>query len=141
TLTLELSIDSLDDIDYFGIRATSTSTEEGSIKAVSGDPEEPEDPEDPEDPIYDKVYFVYDFDDSGAPIAGFNILAEEPEDNEFNIPSLPEGTEPTFANFLAYFEEIRGDVTQTESVIFYELDENDVPQEEFRIEAPADGFL
>ena len=38
TLTVSLDIDSLDEIDVFRIRATSTSTDAGSIKAVSDDP-------------------------------------------------------------------------------------------------------
>jgi hypothetical protein len=41
TLTVQLDATSLDDIDFFGIRATSTSTPEGSIKGVSE--AEPED--------------------------------------------------------------------------------------------------
>ncbi|WP_417699146.1 hypothetical protein [Pseudophaeobacter sp.] len=38
TLTVSLDIDSLDEIDVFRIRATSTSTAAGSIKAVSEPP-------------------------------------------------------------------------------------------------------
>ncbi len=53
TLTVPLSITSRDDIDFFGIRATSTTTDAGSIKAVSGDPQTPEDLE---DPTHDKVF-------------------------------------------------------------------------------------
>ncbi|WP_278922446.1 hypothetical protein [Pseudophaeobacter profundi] len=44
TLTVSLDIDSLDEIDVFRIRATSTSTDAGSIKAVSDDPPPPEEP-------------------------------------------------------------------------------------------------
>lgn len=146
TLTLGLSIDSLDDIDFFGIRATSTTTDEGSIKAVSGepevhdDPEEPEEPDDPADPTYDKVFFAQELDEDGEPIDGFSIQSEEPEDNPFNVPFLPEGTEPTFENYLAYFEEIGGQVNEVETAIFYQQDEDGEPQEEFRIDAPEGGF-
>ena len=45
--TLE-GLDSLDDVDFLGIRATSTSTPEGSIKTIAV-PEEPEEPEEPGD--------------------------------------------------------------------------------------------
>ena len=45
TLTVSLDIDSLDEIDVFRIRATSTSTDAGSIKAVSDDPAAPEEPQ------------------------------------------------------------------------------------------------
>lgn len=138
TLTLSLTADSLDDIDFFGIRATSTSTDEGSIKAVSGDPQDQE-PE-PEEETFDKTFFVYESDENGLPTGGFNILSEEPEENPFNIPVLPEGTEPTFENHVNYFEEIGGDVTQTESVIFYNEDADGVAQEVFSIEAPEGGF-
>jgi len=68
------------------------------------------------------------------------ILADAPENNEYNVPVLPEGTEPTPENYVDYFEEIGGDVKQVESVVFYQNDENDVPQEAFRIDAPDDGF-
>lgn len=137
TLTISLPIESLDDIDMFGIRATSTTTEEGSIKAVSGDPETPEEPE---DPLHDKVFFDYGVDESGAPNGGVFILSEEPETNEFNVPALPEGTEPVFDNYLAYFEQLGGDVTAVDSVSFYEIAEDGALQETLRIEAPEGGF-
>lgn len=143
TLTVPLSIGSLDEIDFFGIRATSTSTDEGSIKAVSGDPEiheEPEEPEEPQEPTFDKVFFAYGVDSSGGPDSGYAILSEEPEDNEFNNPFLPEDTEPTFENYLTYFEEIGGDVAQIDTIVFYSNDEEGDLQEEFRIDAPEDGF-
>ncbi|MGX0901868.1 hypothetical protein ACSSV8_000425 [Roseovarius sp. MBR-79] len=47
TLTLD-GLSSLDQIDFLGIRATSTSTPEGSIKTIAV-PEEPVDPEEPKD--------------------------------------------------------------------------------------------
>lgn len=137
TLTVPLSITSLDEIDYIGIRATSTTTDEGSIKGVSGDPEEPEEPE---DPAYAKVFFTYELDDSGNPVGGFPILSEEPDPNTFGTPALPEGTDPTFENYLAYFEEIGGDVSEVETVIFYSNDDQGDLQEDFRIDAPDGGF-
>ena len=143
TLQIELPIESLDEIEFFGIRATSTSTPEGSIKAVSGDPETPDDPEDPdepEDPPFDKVFFDYGTDPDGTSLGGFFILSEEPEENPFNIPALPEGTEPTFANYVSYFEEIGGDIRSITSVAFYETDENGDPVETFRFDAPEGGF-
>ncbi|WP_226781049.1 hypothetical protein [Oceaniglobus trochenteri] len=140
TLKVSLDIDSLDSIDIFGIRATSTTTDSGSIKGVSGDPQEPEEPEEPEEPTYDKVFFGYDFDGNDNPLGGYFILADEPENNEYNIPVLPEGTEPTFENFANYFEQIGGDVTAVESVVFYQNDYDGVPQEAFRVDAPDEGF-
>lgn len=52
-LKVKLDASSLDQVDFIGIRATSTSTEgknQGSIKAVMGEPVEHEDPKDPEPP-------------------------------------------------------------------------------------------
>lgn len=140
TLQFQLPIDSLDEIDFFGIRATSTSTPEGSIKAVSGDPETPEDPDDPEEPPFDKVFFDYGTDEDGVPLGGYFILSEEPEENPFDVPALPEGTEPTFANYVSYFEEIGGDIGSIYSVAFFETDENGDPVETFRFDAPEGGF-
>lgn len=143
TLNVPLDISSIDEIDFFGIRATSTTTDAGSIKGVSGDPEtpdEPVDPDEPQDATYDKVFFEETFGEDGAPLEGTYILAEEPEDNEFNTPVLPEDTEPTFENYVAYYEEIGGDVTKVESLVFYQNDEEGALQETFRIDAPEDGF-
>ncbi len=137
TLTIPLQISSLDDIDLFGIRATSTTTDAGSIKGVSGDPYTPEEPD---EATYEKVFFDYGEDASGMPNGGYFVLATEPENNEFDIPALPAGTEPTFANYLNYFEEIGGDVGLVDSVAFYEEDEEGALQETFRIEAPEGGF-
>lgn len=137
TFTVQLPVSSLDDIDFVGIRATSTTTPEGSIKGVSGDPDTPDEPD---EPLHDKVYFDNGTDDSGAPLGGVFILSEEPDDNIFNVPSLPEGTEPTFANYVSYFEELGGDIGSVKSVAFYEIDDNGNPQETFRIDAPEGGF-
>jgi len=131
TLTVPLDIQSLDEIDFFGIRATSTTTAEGSIKAVSGDPETTEDPDEPdEEPTFEKVFFAYALDGSGTPSSGYSIQAA----------ALPEGTEPTFENYVSYFEGIGGLAEETQSVVFYDIDERGDPQELFRIDAPEGGF-
>lgn len=145
TLTVELGADSLDEIDIFGIRATSTTTDAGSIKAVSGDPEEPEEPEDPEDPeepTYEKVFFGWEFSETGAPLSGTWILDEEPDPNPYGVTALPEGTEPTFENFLNYYasDAVWGDVDLLQGVAFYETDENGALHELFRFDAPEEGF-
>lgn len=128
TLTIELDVDSLDEVDVFGIRATSTTNDAGSIKGVS----EPEDPEDPEDDLLlDKVGFGFAFNENGVMEDGLYVTEGD----------LPEGVDPTMENYLAYFEDFGyGDVTQIESVVFYEFDEEGNPQEIFRIDAPEDGF-
>ncbi len=146
TLSIPLSIESLDDIEYFGVRATSTTNAEGSIKGVSGDaefheePDERDEPDEPQDPTFDKVFFTYDLDGFNNPASGFAIEAEEPDPNPFNLPALPEGTEPTFENYVSYFEEIGGDFGEIETVILYETDDDSVPQELFRLDAPEEGF-
>jgi len=139
TLTVALDAISLDDIDIFGIRATSTSTDAGSIKAVSGDPEEPEDPE---DPTYEKVFFGSEFSETGSPLIGTYILDEEPDTNTWSNIALPEGTEPTFENYLDYYtsEEVGGDVSTLKGVAFYETDEDGNLNELFRFNAPEGGF-
>lgn len=142
TMTVELDAASLDDISIFGIRATSTTTEEGSIKAVSGDPEEPEEPEDPEEPTYEKVFFGEEFSDTGFPLSGAYILDEEPDPNPYNNLALPEGTGPTFENYLTFYlsDEVGGDTAALEAVVFYGSDPDGNPQELFRIDAPEGGF-
>lgn len=136
TLTVQLDIDSLDDVDVFGVRATSTTTEDGSIKAVS---EEDEDDE----PTFEKVGFGVDIADNGMIANGVYIF----EDN------LPEGEEGTFENYVNFYETQFADdpdynITEVESVIFYDLNEEtapdgstiEVPTELFRIDAPEGGF-
>ncbi|KIC34021.1 hypothetical protein [Leisingera sp. ANG-S5] len=142
TMTVSLDIESLDEIDIFGIRATSTTNDAGSIKGVSGDPEEPEEPEDPEEPTYEKVFFGEVFSDSGDPLGGTFILDEEPDPNPYSIPALPDGTEPTFDNYLSYFlsEDIGGDLSAVQSVVFYGTGEDGAQEELFRIDAPEGGF-
>lgn len=130
TLTVELDIASLDEIDVFGVRATSTTTGAGSIKGVSGDPEEPVDPE---EPTYDKVFFDSSIEHGDV------YIGTEP--NESNTPVLPEDQEPTFEDYLSYYETVlNGDVATLEGVAFYEIDDEGNPQELFRIEAPEGGF-
>lgn len=136
TLTVELDVDSIDDIDIFGIRATSTSTEEGSIKAVSDDPEEPEDPE---EPTFEKVLFQTATLEEDGYLDGVAIVAEPNED--FGV-ALPEGTEPTFENYLAFYEtEVDGyEIPDIESISFYTFHPEGYPVELFSIEAPEGGF-
>lgn len=79
TLTIELNIESLDDISVFGIRATSTTTEDGSIKSVSDQPEDPEEPED--EPAFDKIGFGVAIGENGGIESGVFVREED----------LPEG--------------------------------------------------
>lgn len=140
TLTIAIEDLQIDDIDVIGIRATSTTTDEGSIKAISDDPEEPEPPIDDEDPTFDKVIFGTEFDEDGNLLDGVAIDAEEggPSDHW-----LPEGTEPTFENYLSYYEnEVPDyDVPSIQTITFYETSPTDgYPVEVFSIEAPEGGF-
>ncbi|MEP2532874.1 hypothetical protein [Shimia sp.] len=136
TLTVQLDISSLDDIDVFGIRATSTTTPEGSIKGVSDDPEEPEEPE---EPLIEKVFFQVNDDDE--PTNGVFVVDEEREGYGH---SLPEGTDPTFENYLQYFEEEIADedynVGTLTKITFYEFGDEGYPVELFNIEAPDGGY-
>ncbi len=140
TLTVGLDIDSLDEVDVFGIRATSTTTDAGSIKAVS---DEPEEREEPEDPTFEKVGFAVDLGENGGIEDGIFMLEGD----------LPDGEDGTFENYVNLYEsEYGGDpdynITQVESVVFYELVEEtdadgnpiEIPQELFRIDAPDGGF-
>lgn len=134
TYTVSLDIDSLDDVDVLGIRATSTSTDEGSIKGVSDDPTEPEEPQ---DPTFDKVGFGIEVGDNGVISNGVYVSEE----------NLPEGEDGTFENYVNFYDS-QFDVTEVETVIFYELIEEtdingdplEIPQELFRIDAPDSGF-
>lgn len=141
TLTIELDVDSLDDIDIFGIRATSTTTDAGSIKAVSDDPEEPDDPEDPEDPqdpTYHKVLFAWDFDEDGDAHQGVYMHDGETVSGGME---LPEGTEPTFENYLAAYTSLGwADVADLDGVAFYDVDDAGTITELFRFDAPEGGF-
>ena len=138
TLTISLNnLESLDDLDVFGIRATSTTTDAGSIKGVS---HEPEDPEEPEDFTFEKVFFVEQFDANGFPVGGFAISDEAPEPNTFNVPVLPEGTDPTFENYINFYDTNGGNYDDLDAVIFYNQDEDGNLDEIFRLEGTfADG--
>lgn len=141
TMTISLDIESLDDIDVFGVRATSTTTEEGSIKSVSDQPEEPEEPED--EPVFDKIGFGVEIGENGGLENGVFVREED----------LPEGEEGTFANYVNYYQDQFGDdpefsIPEVESVVFYDVsfettetgDILEVPRELFRIDAPEGGF-
>lgn len=141
TLEVELDIESLDEIDIFGVRATSTTTESGSIKGVSE-----------EDPEFNKVAFFGEAD----PSTGEGGFAEYVEQE-----SLPDGSDGSFADYANYFEDVVApeqgvSVSDVDSIGIFEvtpvLDENgnpvldyeNVPQEEivelFSIDAPEGGF-
>ncbi|MCC5988103.1 MAG: hypothetical protein JJT95_10510 [Pararhodobacter sp.] len=93
TLTVDLDgLDSLDDIDFFGIRATSVNGG-GSIKGVSGDPENGDDNGDDngEDPAtYDKVFFVSNPEGGGGKF--------------YELGDLDEDAEGTFADYVALWQ-------------------------------------
>lgn len=142
SLTLDLDIDSLDEIDIFGIRATSTTTKEGSIKAVSDDPEEPDPEPDPDPLTFEKVGFGVEVDGNDG-ISNGVFIVDEPTEGYSNV--LPEGTEPTFENYLAYYENTFDDydIQSLETIRFYTFDEvGEYPVEltEARIDAPEGGF-
>ncbi|MCC5983794.1 MAG: hypothetical protein JJU42_05465 [Rhodobacteraceae bacterium] len=123
TLTLNLDdVGSLDEIDFIGIRATSVNGS-GSIKGVSGDPEDEVPPPPPHDDpaTYDKVFFVKEFgeddnDDNGTPLV-WDRLSEE----ELEAAGLDPDAEGTFENFLAVAgTNDRFDITDFEAILFYE---------------------
>ena len=123
-------VTSLDDIDVLGIRATSTTNDAGSIKGVSEE----------EDPTFDKVGFGWIMDDYGIAAGVY-----------FTEDDLPEGEEGTFENYVNHYVSIYGEnedtdpdadpdfnLSEVQSVIFYELSPVDGPIELFRIDAPED---
>ncbi|MCC5954989.1 MAG: hypothetical protein JJU07_02725 [Natronohydrobacter sp.] len=133
TLTVLLNVDSIEDVDFFGIRATSTSTPEGSIKGVSGDPEDDDGDDggdDDGDATYSKVFFVYDPD---ADILGGFI---------FTADDLPEDAEGTFADYVALMDSTSpNDIPLFNAVIFFQGEDL---EEVFRLEGPfadADALL
>ncbi len=132
TLTVALNVTSIEDVDFVGIRATSTSTPEGSIKGVSGNPVDEDDngdddddngdDDDDGDAIYSKVFFVYDAD--ADVLGGFIFTADD----------LPEDAEGTFADYVALFEDTEfADLSEINTVIFYSGDDL---EEVFRLEGP-----
>jgi len=145
TLTVELPISGLDEIEYFGIRATSTSTPEGSIKGVSGNPDtEDENGDDPDngddgDATYEKVFFVKDPEAGAGNIYEWDNISPE----LLEQAGLQSDAEATFANYVAVFE-VDGyfDLSDLQEVRFFEPDGNGVLQElaDMRIEAPEGGF-
>lgn len=144
TLTVQLNVDSIEDVDFVGIRATSTSTPEGSIKGVSGNPEDEDNGDDDDDDngdddngddddgdaTYSKVFFVYDPD---ADILGGFIFTND---------DLPEDAEGTFADYVALLDStFPDDIPFINAVIFYQGDDL---EEVFRLEGPfedADALL
>lgn len=128
TLTVSLNADSIEDVDFVGIRATSTSTPEGSIKGVSGNPVEEEDDDgdddndDEGDAIYSKVFFVYDQE---ADILGGFI---------FDADDLPDDAEGTFADYVDLMDSTSpNDIPLFNAVIFYQGEDL---EEVFRLEGP-----
>lgn len=114
TFTVPLNISSIDDADIIGIRATSTSTPEGSIKGVTAmDPPAEEPPEDPpgEGESYDKLFFVVgdnpEFGEFGVAIFrdldAFQQGDPDAVPNPFNDAFLPEGSEGTLDDYLEQF--------------------------------------
>lgn len=137
SLVVELTgITSLDDVDLIGIRATSTSTPEGSIKAVTplDEPEEPE-------PEIGKVFFQTDVlrDENGDPILndfgqeqpiGVSLFATTPPGGETTVSVvLPPGTDPTLENYLDYFDTLSDNpdypdwptLDQVQQIVVYEV--------------------
>ncbi len=112
----------LDDIDFFGIRATSVN-DGGSIKGVSGDPEI-EDPQDDDedngdddngdDATFDKVIFSGEFD-FGSGLESFNVSIQMPDDREqpdptfANLTFLDEDKEGTLEDYVERFFEVADD--------------------------------
>lgn len=116
-ITLD-GVSSLDEIDFFGIRATSTSTPEGSIKGVSvpNDPEEPEEPEDPVCETPDKAFFVFSYDETGEPDNGIFVFRDQ----------LEEGAEGTLDDYLDAMLRLYPDAAgeTLEEIITYEIAED-----------------
>lgn len=135
TLSVPLSgLESLDDIDFFGIRATSVNGG-GSIKGVSGDPEiddpeEPDEPDEPDEPGDDITHGKILFD-------GFNwVFPTEPDPNEWNFDFLPEGSEGTFADYLAYLEDNGVDPSTIGDIFVYDADNEPL----FTLSPPEGGW-
>lgn len=124
----------LDDIDFFGIRATSVNGG-GSIKGVSGDPEiddpeEPDEPDEPDEPGDDITHGKILFD-------GFNwVFPTEPDPNEWNFDFLPEGSEGTFADYLAYLEDNGVDPSTIGDIFVYDADNEPL----FTLSPPEGGW-
>lgn len=141
TITLPLLIEGvrIEDIDLLGIRATSSSNPEGSLKGVAlndddcppDDDDDNGDDPDPDCPTYDKVFFAWGFD-GGTPTSGYAIFASDVPDEAAvsewlqNPIRLDEGTEPTLDNFYAKLLELLEndpsfDPEDIEGIVVYEL--------------------
>jgi len=76
----------IDEIEYVGVRATSTSTPEGSIKGVATGEDEPEEPEDPDCELPEgtnKVFFALpteEYPENGLFVREADLDLEEGED-------------------------------------------------------------
>lgn len=84
TLTVQLDATSLEDIDFFGIRATSTSTPEGSIKGVSEAEIDDDDCERPDVGTFPElaanvtgITFAIDQDDDASTFENYIYVAKE----------------------------------------------------------------
>lgn len=113
TLTVQLDATSLEDIDFFGIRATSTSTPEGSIKGVS----EAEIEEECERPD------VGSFPELAANVTGITFAIDQ------------DGDASTFENYIYVAkDEVTdpGDTLEFDdyfNVLLTKMDEQDIPCE------------
>ncbi|MDD7972505.1 hypothetical protein [Roseinatronobacter alkalisoli] len=141
TMTIDLDgVDSIDDIDFFGIRATSVNGGD-SIKAVSGNPETVDDDngDDDDAATYEKVFFVLNSDASSGNIYEWDNF--DPEMLE--AAGLEPDAEGTFANYVAVFED-NGyfSVDELQEVRFFETSDEGYLREieEMRIVAPEGGF-
>lgn len=132
TLTVELPVSSLDDVAILGIRATSTSTPEGSIKGVSEVEEDDDDDDDDDEPTYDKVFFVIGTGENewGTFEFGVSIFAEDNGSPSPNDAFLPEGSAGTLQDYVDAFTELaatRDDWPQADEVQtikVYQIGEN-----------------
>lgn len=150
TFTTELTgVSSIDDISVLGVRATSTTTDSGSIKAVSQEDEPEEPPED--EAVFDKVGFGVEVSDTGGIENGVFVQQDDLGTDADGNP-----VEGTFANYASFYQGEYGTdgaaddyaIPNVETIVFYEVtsgtDETgnpiDIPEELFRIDAPDEGF-
>ncbi|MFN3953088.1 MAG: hypothetical protein ACK4LQ_01455 [Pararhodobacter sp.] len=150
-ITLD-GVSSLDEIDFFGVRATSTSTPGGSIKGVSV-PEEPEEPDHPEDPVCetpDKVFFVFSYNADGAPDNGIFILRDQlDEDAEGTLDDYldamlrlyPDAAGETLEEIITYDIAEDGTITETGSYMIGGTVEDGMPLPCICIDEHGDDML
>lgn len=142
TLTLDLDdVSSLDEIDFIGIRATSVNGS-GSIKGVSGDPEDDVPPPPPEEPdTYDKVYFVKEFNEDGGIANGTALVWDRVSEEQLETAGLDPDAEGTFENFLAVAAtNERFDIKDFEAIVFFEALDGGGWRETARLEPEGDTF-